>query len=181
MPHSPEPIITVRVSDSDRDALLAHFLSLDRDDRRLRFGAPIPDVRIQQYVARLDFERDGLFAVRDDESCVIAVAHVALSPRSAEVGLSVLPGHRGQGLGNALFQRAVTFLRNREVREVFVHCLSENGAMVHLARKNGMRTLHSGAESDARLTLAPATVDSFISEWLDDQKGNAMLPAARVP
>ena len=174
-------VITVRLGEPDREALLAHFLALDREDRRLRFGAPVPDVRIGEYVARLDFERDGLFAVRGDELRVIAAVHVALSPRSAELGLSVLPGHRGLGLGNALFQRAVTFLRNREMREVFVHCLSENGAMMHLARKNGMRTLHSGAESDARLVLEPATVDSFISEWLDDQKGDAMLLAARAP
>jgi GNAT superfamily N-acetyltransferase len=185
MPHkntrSNDSIITVRLGESDREALLDHFLALDGEDRRLRFGAAVADARLREYVAHLDFGRDGLYAVRGDELRVLAAVHVALSPRSAELGLSVLPAHRDGGLGNALFQRAVTFLRNREVREVFVHCLSENGRMLHLARKNGMRTLHSGAESDARLTLAPATVESFISEWLDDQKGDAMLLAAKVP
>jgi ribosomal protein S18 acetylase RimI-like enzyme len=99
------------------------------------------------------------------------------------MGLSVLPGCRGKGYGDALLRRAVTYLRNRGVREVFVHCLTENSAMMHLARKNGMRIIYSGGESDARLELDAATADSFVAEWLDDQRGLAALtrPAATTP
>jgi hypothetical protein len=82
-------------------------------------------------------------------------------------------------LGNALFTRAVTFLRNRGTLEVFVHCLSENGAMMHLARKNGMRIVYSGSESDARLQLDPPTANSFINEWLGDQQAHAVQAVRR--
>ncbi|HET7730707.1 MAG TPA: GNAT family N-acetyltransferase [Usitatibacter sp.] len=164
-------IPTVRLHALDRGALLHHFLSLDREDRRLRFGNPIADEGIEAYVKRIDFERDGLFAVHDDNLEMVAMVHVAIAGKSAELGLSVLPGWRDKGYGNVLLRRAVVFLRNRAVDEVFVHCLSENGAMMHLARKNGMRIAYSGGESDARLVLDPATADSFIAEWLDDQRG----------
>jgi GNAT superfamily N-acetyltransferase len=164
----------VRLHELDRDSLESHFIALENEDRRLRFGSNISDDGLRAYVARLDFERDGLFAVHDEELNVIALVHVATTGNSAELGLSVLPGVRGQGLGNALFTRAVTFLRNRGTLEVFVHCLSENGAMMHLAHKNGMRIVYSGGESDARLQLDPPTANSYISEWLEDQQAHAV-------
>lgn len=169
----------VRLHAQDRDFLERHFLALDGEDRRLRFGSTISDDGLRAYVARLDFERDGLFAVQDEDLSLLAVVHVATTGASAELGLSVLPGSRGKGLGNALFTRAVTFLRNRGVLEVFVHCLSENGAMMHLARKNGMRIVYSGAESDARLELDPPTANSFINEWLEDQQAHAVQALRR--
>ena len=165
---------TVRLHELDRALLEEHFLALGAEDRRLRFGAAIVDDGVRAYVARLDFERDGIFAVQDDALRLLAVVHVAPVGDSAEFGLSVLPESRGQGLGNILFTRAVVYLRNRGSREVFVHCLAENGAMMHLARKNGMRIVGSGGESDARLVLEPATANSFINEWLDDQKGRSV-------
>jgi RimJ/RimL family protein N-acetyltransferase len=176
MPASPSP---VRLRELDRPFLEKHFVSLEGEDRRLRFGSSIANEGLRAYVARLDFERDGLFAVQDEELNIVAVVHVATTGMSAELGLSVLPGWRDKGLGNALFKRAVTFLRNRGTLEVFVHCLSENGAMMHLARKNGMRIVYSGGESDARLQLDPPTANSFIDEWLGDQEARAVQAVRR--
>jgi GNAT superfamily N-acetyltransferase len=166
---------TFRLIESDRAALEQHFLSLHGEDRRLRFGSNISDDGLREYVARLDFESDGVFAVHDDDDeRLLAVIHVAFSSESAELGLSVLQGHRGKGLGNALFARAVTHLRNRGTPEVFVHCLSENGAMMHLARKNQMRIIPAGSETDARLALDPATMQTLFTEWLHDYHAAAV-------
>ena len=170
---------SVRLGSPDRGALEAHFLALDRDDRRLRFGANIGDDGLRDYVARIDFEHDGVFAVQDETLRILAVVHVARSPGFAELGLSVLPAARGQGLGGTLFRRALVFLRNLGIESVFVHCLSENAAMMHMARGNGMRVESSGSETDARLALPPATVDSYVSEWLDDQRGRAVQALRR--
>jgi len=167
------PSLTARLRESDRAALEAHFLALDSEDRRLRFGASISDEGVRAYVARIDFAHDGLFAVHDDESKLLAVVHVAVGHGTAEMGLSVLPGHRGEGLGNALFTRAVVHLRNRGEPKVFVHCISENAAMMHLARKHGMRIVNEGAESDAHLALEPATPQSILNEWAQDSSANA--------
>ena len=162
---------TVRLREADRTALEAHFLALDGEDRRLRFGSPIGDAALREYVARIDFERDGLFAVQDEELRPLAVLHIAYGEESAELGISVLPEARGVGLGGALFERAVMRLRNRGTPEVFVHCLTENGAMMHLARKHGMRIIPAGSETDARLELDPPTAQSMIAEMLHDCGG----------
>jgi GNAT superfamily N-acetyltransferase len=167
--------MTVRLNESDRPELERHFLSLRGDDRRLRFGSQISDEGLKQYVARIDFERDGVFAVHDDDDLrLLAVIHVATTADCAELGLSVLHGHRGRGLGSALFARAVTYLRNRGTREVFVHCLSENGPMMHLARKNHMRILPEGNETDARLHLDPANAHTLFTEWLHEYHAAAV-------
>jgi GNAT superfamily N-acetyltransferase len=170
---------TVRLREPDRAALQRHFTSLQDEDRRLRFGTRLSDEGIANYVAGLDFERDGLFAVQDEALELVAVVHVAIGKASAELGLSVVPRVRGRGLGFLLLTRAVTFLRNRGIAEVLVQCLSENGAMMHLARKSGMRVVYAGAESDARLELEPATPHSFLNEWLDDQKGRSVQTLRR--
>jgi len=166
--------IPARLRENDRSALEAHFLALDGEDRRLRFGASISDEGVRVYVARIDFERDGLFAVHDEELKVLAAVHVAVGAGGAEMGLSVLPGHRGQGLGNALFTRAVMHLRNRGEPKVFVHCITENAAMMHLALKHGMRIVNEGSETDAYLVLEPATPQSILNEWVQDSSADAV-------
>ena len=165
---------TIRLRESDRAALEAHFLALDGEDRRLRFGSSVRDEVLKEYAARIDFERDGIFAVQDDYFRLLAVVHVAFSGENAELGLSVLSGRRGAGLGSALFSRAVIHLRNRGATEVFVHCLSENGAMMHLAHKHGMRVIPAGAETEARLVLEPSTPHSHYLEWVQDNQARAV-------
>ena len=165
---------TVRLREADRASLEAHFLALGGEDRRLRFGVSLGDDSLRDYVARVDFGRDRLYGVHDDNLELVAVVHVAAGEGGSELGLSVLEGWRGQGAGDALFRRAVNFLRNRNARVVFVHCLAENAAMLHLARKNGMRIVFSHGEGDARLELDPPTASTFFSEWAEDQHGRAV-------
>ena len=152
----------------DRAALEPHFLALGREDRRLRFGLSFNDAAVRAYVARIDFERDAAFGVYDDALRLIGAAHVARSHEHAELGVSVLPGHRGRGIGGALLARAHLRARNWGVRALFMHCLIENGAMMHLARKQGMQTaMHivvESGEADAWLKLPPADASSHFGE-----------------
>src|SRR5260221_3864913 len=74
--------IVARLSDSERESLIAHFVSLDAEDRRLRFGTSIGDEALRAYAARIDFDGDGVFAVHDDNLRLIAVVHVAVTGAS---------------------------------------------------------------------------------------------------
>jgi RimJ/RimL family protein N-acetyltransferase len=168
------PALTVRLRAADRPALLEHLTALEGEDRRLRFGTPLRDEAIAEYVERLDFVRDGVFAVHDGSMRLLAVIHIAFTKQSAELGLSVLPEARNQGVGTALFSRAVMHLRNRGAREAFVHCLSENGAMMHIARKLGMVIVPCGPETDARIRVDPPTPQTYFVEWLQDQNSEAV-------
>ena len=166
-------VLPVRLHEGARAALELHFLSLEHDDRRLRFGIPIGDYAVREYVARIDFHCDRVFAALGEEQLLIAVVHVACGASDVELGLSVLPGFRRIGLGSALFSRAVMHLRNRGVRHVRIHCLTENAAIMHLARKYRMRIVRGDGESDARLLIDPPTAQSQLAEWLHDHFANA--------
>lgn len=148
----------------DRAALEPHFLALDGEDRRLRFGAPLNDDAVRAYVARIDFERDAVFGVYDDVLRLIGAAHVARGDGHAELGISVLPADRGRGIGGALLARAYLRARNWGVRALFMHCLTENAAMMHLARRQGMRIVVDSGEADAWLSLPPADASSHFGE-----------------
>jgi len=60
-------IAILEVSRAERPALVSHFLLLAPEDRRLRFGTPLSDDSVRQYVERIDFEHDAVFAVADDD------------------------------------------------------------------------------------------------------------------
>jgi GNAT superfamily N-acetyltransferase len=157
-------ILIRELSRLDSASLEPHFLALDGEDRRLRFGIPINDAAVRAYVARIDFERDAAFGVYDDALHLIGAAHVARSDGHAELGVSVLPGHRGRGIGGALLARAHLRARNWGVRALFMHCLIENGAMMHLARKQEMEIVVEAGEADAWLRLSPADASSHFGE-----------------
>jgi len=158
-----------RLSASARDAYRAHLVALDPEDRRLRFGSMIASDAIAAYVDRIDFERDVVFAVRDDTLRVVAAAHVAIvDEATAELGVSVDAGHRLRGVGSALVRRAAAYSRNRNVRTLYMHCLAENAPMMHIARSAGMNVVVQSGHADAHLTLPPADSASLVGEALAD-------------
>jgi GNAT superfamily N-acetyltransferase len=155
-------IIVRQLTRLDRPALERHFLSLDTDDRRLRFGISLSDTAVRSYVSRIDFDSDAAFAVLDEQLQVLGAAHLAREKGHAELGVSVLSGHRGDGIGGALLARAHMHARNWGVRTLFMYCLTENGAIMHLARKQGMEIIAEAGEADAKLKLPPADASSFL-------------------
>jgi GNAT superfamily N-acetyltransferase len=154
---------------------LRHFLTLEADDRHLRFGSPTSDAVIERYVANLNFNRDALFGVFNDALDLVGIAHLAYVPsakdsqRSAEFGVSVLHDSRHRGLGAALLARATVHARNTHIDTLFVHCLAKNKAMMHLAQKLGMRVEFACGDADAYLILPPANAQSILHEASQEQ------------
>ena len=158
--------------------IAVHLRALEPQDRYLRFGYAASDEQIQRYVDGIDFERDEAFGIYNRKLELIAMAHLAFSTdptlRScAEFGVSVLAHARGRGYGSRLFERAVMHSRNEGVQMMFIHVLSENTAMLNIARKAGAVVERDGSESEAYLKLQPADLDSRITEMVDEQLAQA--------
>jgi RimJ/RimL family protein N-acetyltransferase len=169
-----ELVLVRALTANDRERLLAHFLSLNADDRLLRFGQMVPDHVIENYVRTIDFTRDTLFGVFDEQLALAGVGHLAYLPpegdkRMAELGVSVLENARGKGVGSKLFGRAAMHCRNTRVTTLYIYCLSRNTTMMHIAKKAGMRIEHAHGSADAYLTLPPADQVSIIAEMLQEQ------------
>jgi RimJ/RimL family protein N-acetyltransferase len=148
-----------------------HLLSLYESDRYLRFGFPATDEQIQRYVDSLNFERDEVFGIFNRRLELISMAHLAYLPASnetpqgkaaAEFGVSVIKRARGRGYGARLFEHAVLHARNHGCERLFIHALSENTAMLKIARNAGATVRRDGPEAEAWLQLPPDNISSQV-------------------
>lgn len=157
-----------------RARIRAHLLKLEAGDRYLRFGYAANDEQVSRYADNLDFDRDDIFGIFNRRLELIAMAHLAyvdLAAHSncAEFGVSVLKTARGLGLGTRLFARAVLRARNQGVEMMFIHALSENTAMLKIARNAGAQIQRDGSESEAYLQLPAPGLNTKVSELWDSQ------------
>jgi len=171
----PKLILVLELNRSHHEMMRSHLLSLGENDRRLRFGMHATDLFINSYVASFNFSRDCFFGVIDNSLTVIGLAHLSYGQEllgqtdTAEFGVSVSENGRGFGVGTALFKRSAIHARNTNISILYVHCLSSNAAMMHIARKSGMEVEYSYGEADAYLRLPPGNSQSIILEAMQDQ------------
>jgi GNAT superfamily N-acetyltransferase len=162
------------LSPRHKPRIARHLRALPAQDRYLRFGYAATDEQIDRYVQGLNFERDEIFGVFNRRLELVAMAHLAYSvdpqwATCAEFGVSVSPYQRGKGLGAKLFGHAVMHARNQGVSLLFIHALSENVAMLKIARQAGAVVQRDGSESEAYLSLPQATLDSQLSGLMQEQ------------
>lgn len=157
-----------------RERITQHLLLLEPADRYLRFGYAANDEQIRRYAEQLNFDRDEIFGIYNRRLELIAMAHLAFSEHPdhkhcAEFGVSVLKQARGRRFGARLFERAVMHARNEGVSMVFIHALSENTAMLKIARNAGATVRRDGSESEAYLQIPPASLDTRMAEIVEQQ------------
>ena len=161
-----------------RTRIAAHLLALSAGDRYLRFGYAATDAQISKYVDMLDFEQDEVFGIFSRRLELIAMAHLAHAgvptesrngAAMSEFGVSVLTQARSRGFGRRLFEHAMLHARNRGVETLLIHALSENTAMLKIARNAGATVVREGSESDAWLKLPPDTFASHVGEIVEQQ------------
>lgn len=177
------PVLVKQLAERDRRRMLKHFLALDDSDRLLRFGSILHDEQVIAYVEKIDFGRDVVYGVYNRMFRLVSVGHLAFAPkekvpaggasttkdRVAEFGVSVLASARGMGIGSKMFERAAIHCRNSDVDTLYMHCLSSNQTMMHIAKKAGMEIQRERGEADAYLRLLPADPASMLKEALEEQ------------
>ena len=162
------------LADRHRDRILAHLLALPTRDRYLRFGFAASDAQITQYVEHLNFERSEVLGIFSRRLRLLAMAHLAYLPPEpgqpqarAEFGVSVAANARGRGYGSRLFDLAVLHARNRGVRVLVIHALSENTPMLRIAHNAGAQVVREGSEAQALLKLPADSVASHVEQLVE--------------
>ena len=176
-------VLVKQLAERDRRRMIKHFLALDPHDRLLRFGSVLRDEQVQGYVERIDFTRDAVYGVYNRLFRLVAVGHLGFAPKEkipaggaittkdqiAEFGVSVSTTARGMGIGSKMFERAAIHCRNSDVDTLYMHCLSSNKTMMHIAKKAGMEIQRERGEADAYLRLPPANPASMLQEAIEEQ------------
>lgn len=184
-PSTPPPAwrwVPIRsLAEAHRPRVLQHLLALPSPDRYLRFGYAASDAQVAQYVDGIDFDKDEVFGIYNRRLVLIAVAHLAYDrpaqlperPPMVEFGVSLLPQARARGLGMRLFEHALIRSRNRHTDTLFIHALSENAAMLKIARGAGAIVERDGSDSRAWLKLPPDTLATHVEQQLEGHAAEA--------
>lgn len=157
-------MVPIKLYKHNIPVIIDHFKKLSPEDRRMRFGHVATDYMIEKYVTNAFGDRDVWFGIIEDSN-VIAATHVSvLDNGEAEFGLSIDKEFRGLGLGNQLFERALSACKVRGITGVFMQCLSENMIMRHMALNKKMRLVTRGGESEAHAELSYQPMAGAIEE-----------------
>lgn len=171
----PRRVLIRELHAGHREKIRLHLIGLSDEDRSLRFGMHTNDDVINQYVSGINFVNDSIFGVFDSQLNLIGFAHLAYpiarsaADSTAEFGVSVSKEGRGKGIGSALFKRAAIHARNTNIKVLYVHYLSRNKVMMHIAKKAGMAIEFAYGEADAYLTLEPYNNTSLVAEAVQAQ------------
>lgn len=140
-----------------KKSIINHLNGLDEESKYLRFGYT-PNINgITKYVDESfnSFDKSVWFGYIDKTECVGAI-HVAINDTGdiAELGISVNSEYRGQKLSSQLFDRALEFIKSKNITKVYMQCLSENTVIQYLAKKYGMKVSNlGGGEKEANAEL----------------------------
>lgn len=147
--------------------LEAHFLRLDPESRRLRFGNSVNDEFLRNYAATLTRMDSIIFGAWIDGQ-LRGVGEIRGLPvhwnQTAEAALSVEREWQDRGIGNAILKRLVAAAQNRGVKELHMICLRENRKMQHLASKHDALTEYDQDSAGAQIHPAWPTPVSLIEE-----------------
>lgn len=167
--HSPPVVRKLRKHDLHEIAL--HLLRLDRESRRLRFGALVSDEFIRTYAARVTDIDSVVFGAFFDGK-LRAVGELRLQfkswPLNADLAVSVEPGWQGQGIGSALFSRLVAAAQNRNIKSLHVLFQKENHPMRRIAAKHHPGLDFQGGQVEATFDAPWPTSLSIAQEIAED-------------
>lgn len=151
--------------------LIVHLCELSDNDKFLRFGYVASIDYIVAYVEKTWDDKGSKWFGVFDEDKLVATLHCAMIERSgAEMGCTVDSQYRGQGFGQALFDRGLTWCRANGAKHIYMHCLTQNKVIQHIAQKNGMVVVPQGwEERDAHLYFEHADVTAPMSDLICDR------------
>ena len=154
------------------DAYGRHLKNLTTEDRYTRFCYNIRDEQIDQLILEILYNQQDhhLFtAVEDDQ--IVGFGHLAREGDDWEFAVSVDSNYQRRGIANKLLGFIITWAQIHGVHNVFMHCISQNEKIQHLARKHGLRTVdRDGGEITSKVELPTPTAVDYTTEFLKEQR-----------
>ena len=160
----------------ERGDLRNHLLSMDAEDRRLRFGHAVSAESILAYTTGIRWPQCWIVGAFED-GVLRGVAELrtggrpCADSRTAELSVTVERAYQNRGIGTRLLERALLIARNRGFQSLFLLCLPENVKMQHIARKFGKQMSFRDGDVELRIITPAPDALSCYTEMLDDAAG----------
>ena len=148
-----------------------HLKNLNEHDRYTRFGYAAGPAAIDQMILNMLYNpaQHHVFTYRTDDR-IVGFGHLAQEGAEWELAVSVDTDYQGQGVANELMDYMIAWGKTHGVHVVYMHCITENQKIQHLARKHGLKTFErSGHELSAHVELPPPTVFDYTANFVREQ------------
>lgn len=149
-----------------------HLKNLTEKDRYTRFCYNIKDEAIDQFILSILYHADDhhLFTATKND-VIVGFGHLAREGDNWELAVSVDNNCQGQGVANNIMDFMIDWGKTRGVHSVFMHCITQNAKIQHLARKHGLRMVErDGAEVTSKVDLPLPTPMDYTADFLREQR-----------
>jgi RimJ/RimL family protein N-acetyltransferase len=149
-----------------------HLKNLSEADRYTRFCYAIKDENIDQFILLMLYNDDDhhLFTAEINNT-IVGFGHLAREGVDWELAVSVDGKYQGRGVADQIMNFMIDWGKTRGIHSVFMHCITQNSKIQHLARKHGLRMVErDGAEVTSRVDLPPPTPMDYTAEFLREQR-----------
>ena len=130
------------------------------------FGIAVNDTYINHLIDGIASNpEEHYFLVATHDKTWAGVIHMArISEHEMEFGVMVAESYRNQGIADQLMGEAIVWIRNRGFDTLYLHCVSWNRAMKHLADKHGLDMHEDHGDADVCARIPPASMISYAQE-----------------
>ena len=149
-----------------------HLKGLTEADRYTRFCYNIKDDAIDQLILNILYNADAhhLFTATVNDN-IVGFGHLAREGNDWELAVSVDSDRQGQGVANRIMHYMIDWGKTRGVHSVFMHCITQNAKIQHLARKHGLRMVErDGSEITSRVDLPLPTPMDYTADFMREQQ-----------
>lgn len=149
-----------------------HLKGLSTEDRYTRFGYAVNDYSIDQLILNILYKKthNHLFTARKNGN-IVGFGHIALDGDDWELAVSVEKEYQGQGVAGALIEFMIDWGKVHGIHSVYMHCISDNKKIQHLAGKHGLRVIdRSASDITARVELPSATPADYTRDFMREQQ-----------
>jgi GNAT superfamily N-acetyltransferase len=130
------------------------------------FGIAVSDTYINHLIDGIASNpEEHYFLVATQGTTWAGVIHMArISETEMEFGVMVAEPYRNQGIADQLMSEAIVWIRNRGFDTLYLHCVTWNRAMKHLANKHGLIMHEDHGDTDVCSRIPPASMISYAQE-----------------
>lgn len=148
-----------------------HLKNLSDEDRYTRFGYAASAQAIDQMILSIVYnQQDHHIFTYYTDSKIVGFGHLAREESDWELAVSVDRAYQGRGIADELMNHMISWGKTHGVEIVYMHCITENQKIQHLARKHGLKTWdRSGHELTARVQLPEPTVLDYTANFVREQ------------
>ena len=149
-----------------------HLKKLSPEDRYTRFCYNARDENIDQFILSVLYNQADhhLFTATVDDT-IVGFGHLAREGDDWELAVSVDRTSQGQGIADSIMSYMIPWAQIHGIHNVFMHCITQNQKIQHLARKHGLRTVQrDGQEITSQVELPRPTAVDYTNEFLKEQR-----------